>query len=530
MNKKIFFIIFCSLALILTFFLFAFRYQGRSSVTSSIYTTKTDIATLPEAKPMMIVDLKNGDTYDMIASVVKKKIGNTDIRMLAYDGSIPGPVIRAPKGAEITLRFTNKIDVPTTIHSHGVRLANEFDGVPDVTQKEIKPDGSFTYQIKFPDEGVYWYHPHIREDYAQELGLYGNYVVTPDDPDYWSPADRTEYLFLDDLYLENGQTPFDLTIATHALMGRFGNVMLVNGETDYRLGVMQGDVVRLFFTNSANTRVFNIRIPDAEMKLVGGDNGKYEKETFTDSILLGPSERAAVDVFFSKAGDYQMLHVTPDKTYPFGVITASAWAKAVSYATQFKTLRANKDTVASIDPFREYFTKVPDKSTTLSIQLKSMMRGGSAMHSMRGGSAMPDNMMQMGQVKKIEWEDDMGMMNQNSTKETLTWQIKDNATDKTNMDIDWQFKVGDKVKIKIFNDPKSMHPMQHPVHFHGQRFLVLSTNGITNTNLVWKDPALIQTGDTVEVLADMSNPGRWMAHCHVSEHLEAGMMMEFEVK
>ena len=213
-----------------------------------------------------------------------------------------------------------------------------------------------------------------------------------------------------------------------------------------------------------------------------------------------------------------------------GFFPAWVGAKAVSSATQFKTLRANKDTVASIDPFREYFTKVPDKSTTLSIQLKSMMRGGSAMHSMRGGSAMPDNMMQMGQVKKIEWEDDMGMMNQNSTKETLTWQIKDNATDKTNMDIDWQFKVGDKVKIKIFNDPKSMHPMQHPVHFHGQRFLVLSTNGITNTNLVWKDTALIQTGDTVEVLADMSNPGRWMAHCHVSEHLEAGMMMEFEVK
>jgi len=92
------------------------------------------------------------------------------------------------------------------------------------------------------------------------------------------------------------------------------------------------------------------------------------------------------------------------------------------------------------------------------------------------------------------------------------------------------FKVGDKVKIKITNDPKSMHPMQHPIHFHGQRFLVLSTNGKQNDNLVWKDTTLIQNGDTVEILVEMTNPGEWMAHCHIAEHLEASMMFGFKVK
>ncbi len=488
------------------------------------------LAYLPEAKQMQIVDLKDGDTYDLTAEVVKKKIGNREIRMLAYNGSIPGPLIRAPKGTEITLRFTNKIDVPTTIHSHGVRLANEFDGVPDVTQKEIKPGDSFTYKIKFPDEGVYWYHPHIREDYTQELGMYGNYVVAPDNPNYYSPVDRAEYLFLDDIYLENGQTPFDKAIATHALMGRFGNVMLVNGEIDYRLQVNKNDVVRLFFTNSANTRVFNIRIPGAEMKLVGGDNGKYERETFSDTILLGPSERAAVDVYFSDAGEYRLEHATPDKTYTLGTITSDDVEKETSFVKEFQTLRENKDTIASIDPFRDDFTRAPDKSITLGIKMKQMMGAGSGMHMMHGGSAMSDSMMNMGDVEKIEWEDDMDMMNANSTKDTLVWQIKDNATGNINEDIDWRFAVGDKVKVKIFNDPKSLHPMQHPIHFHGQRFLVLSTNGVQNDNLVWKDTTLIQTGDTVEVLVDMSNPGRWMAHCHISEHLEAGMMLGFRVQ
>lgn len=530
MNKKILYTIFCCLTLIIVLVLFAFRSQSDSPLARRAQNATTDIASLPEAKPMAVIDLKDGDTYDMTAGVVKKTIGNKEIRMLAYNGSIPGPLIRAPKDAEITLRFTNNIDVPTTIHSHGVRLANAFDGVPDVTQKEIKSGDSFTYKIKFPDEGVYWYHPHIREDYAQELGMYGNYVVTPDDPNYWSPVDKTEYLFLDDLYIENGQTPFDRTIATHALMGRFGNVMLVNGETDYQLQVNKNDVVRLFFTNSANTRVFSVRIPGAEMKLVGGDNGKYEREEFVNSILLGPSERAAVDVYFPKAREYTIEHVTPEKTYPMGTITALDDQKQQTYAKEFQTLRKNKDTIASIDPYRDSFTKLPDKSITLGIKMKQMMGASSGMHMMHGGSAMPDTMMGMGKTQKIEWEDDMDMMNENSTKDTLVWQIKDNATDKINMDIDWKFRVGDKVKIKIFNDPKSMHPMQHPIHFHGQRFLVLSTNGVPNDNLVWKDTTLIQTGDTVEVLVDMSNPGEWMAHCHIAEHLEAGMMLEFEVE
>src|SRR3989344_3996136 len=128
----------------------------------------TDITGLSEAKPSEIVELKNGDAYNLSASIVKKMIDNSAVKMLAYNGMIPGPMIKVQQGAEVTLNFTNNTDVDTTIHSHGVRLENKFDGVPDVTQKEVKPGESFTYKVKFPDEGMYWYHPHIREDYAQE--------------------------------------------------------------------------------------------------------------------------------------------------------------------------------------------------------------------------------------------------------------------------------------------------------------------------------------------------------------------------
>ena len=129
----------------------------------------------------------------------------------------------------------------------------------------------------------------------------------------------------------------------------------------------------------------------------------------------------------------------------------------------------------------------------------------------------------------IEWTDEMAAMNRASTDKTIVWQLIDTQTKATNMDINWQFKRGAFVKIRIYNDPKSAHPMQHPIHFHGQRFVVATVNGKRNRNLVWKDSALVRPGDTVDIVLEASNPGSWMAHCHISEHLHAGMMMGFNV-
>src|SRR3989344_525328 len=476
---------------------------GNKVLTGSF---STDITGLPEAKPSEMVELKNGDSYNLTASIVKKMIGNSVVKMFAYNGMIPGPMIKVDQGAEVTLNFTNNTDVDTTIHSHGVRLENKFDGVPDVTQKEVKHGESFTYKIKFPDEGMYWYHPHIREDYAQELGLYGNYLVVPNDPRYWSPVNRELALFVDDILMENGKiATFSKAFADRTLMGRFGNTMLVNGETNYTLSTKVGEVIRFYITNSANTRVFNLSIPGAKMKLVGADGGKYERETWSDGVILSPSERAIVEVLFVNAGSYKLEHKTPERTYTLGTITVVNEKVAISFDKEFVVLRSNKDIQSEIDAFRSSFNKPADKRLKLTIDMGMQMQG--MMQSNTGGHNM----------------------NTVSNPEMMKWVIQDEDTGKKNMDIDWKFKVGDKVKIKITNDPKSMHPMQHHIHFHGQRFLVLSTNGKQNDNLVWKDTTLIQNGDTVEILVEMTNPGEWMAHCHIAEHLEASMMFGFNV-
>lgn len=495
-------------------------------VSSLLLTGCQNTSDSNEAIASSIVELADGATFDLEAGFVQKEINGEMFEMLAYNGSIPGPTLKVNQGSTITINFTNNTGIETTLHSHGVRLDNAFDGVPDSTQDPIEAGGTFTYEVRFDDAGVFWYHPHLREDYAQDMGLYGNYIVVSAS-DEWSPVNREETLVVDDILMEGDElAAYSKNEVTHTLMGRFGNTMLVNGSTDYGLNVKKGELVRFYITNTANTRVFNLNIPGAQMKLIGADNGLYEYEEWTEGTLLGPSERAIVEVLFSDAGDYKLMHETPEKTYTLGEFFVSEEVVAESYATEFNTLKTHQSTIASIDPYRSSFELEAEKFLSIDLEMDGM--GG--MHSMHGGMQMEDSMMGMNDGDPIEWEDTMSAMNSTSNTDTLTWQLVDEETEKVNEDIDdWKFTEGDLVKIQISNPDDTLHPMQHPIHIHGQKFLVLSTDGVSSDNLVWKDTVLIPAGSTVELLVEMSNPGDWMIHCHIPEHLESGMMFPFTV-
>ena len=130
----------------------------------------------------------------------------------------------------------------------------------------------------------------------------------------------------------------------------------------------------------------------------------------------------------------------------------------------------------------------------------------------------------------IEWEDTMEDVNRDTTPGNMRWMLVDRETGRVNAEIDWSFRVGDRVKIRLLNEMDSDHPMHHPFHIHGAgRFLVISRDGVVEPNLVWKDTVLVRTGEVIDVLLDVSNPGLWMAHCHIAEHAESGMMFSFRV-
>ena len=135
------------------------------------------------------------------------------------------------------------------------------------------------------------------------------------------------------------------------------------------------------------------------------------------------------------------------------------------------------------------------------------------------------------QNEEIGWDDagHNAMMNSMSTSKNVKWIIKDEKTGKINMENNYNVKVGGVKKIRFVNSKSSMHLMQHPMHLHGQRFLVLSIDGKQNENLVWKDTVLVSAGKTVDILVEFSNLWEWVMHCHIAEHLEAGMMTHFTV-
>jgi FtsP/CotA-like multicopper oxidase with cupredoxin domain len=547
-----------------------------------------DPSGLPAATRPEVLELAHGDTLHLRVEPVAKRLGDTTVRMLAYNGSIPGPTLKVQQGTEIIVEVENRGDLDTTVHWHGLRLENRYDGVPHETQAPIPVGGSFTYRIQFPDPGLYWYHPHIREDYTQELGLYGNLLVAPADPGYWPPVDRELVLTLDDLLLEDGQiAPFSRTETSYAAMGRYGNVFLVGGEPDPRLAARVGEVVRLWLTDTANTRVFNLALPGARLKLVGGDSGRVEHEELISEVLVAPSERAVVDVLVDRPGELPLEHRTPRRTYPLATITVGGERAAPAAARGFEVLRSAPELVAERQQLDAWLAAPPDKVLALVAQLDdpAAMPAGAGpvtyacpMHpevtsdqpgrcpkcGMKLLAAQPGSQPAAGHddtamhhdmamdhdaetmshdeghdahaghgghaAGGIEWEDDMVEVNRLTTTANTYWRFLDRTAGADSPAIDWRFTVGDRVKVRLVNEMDSDHPMHHPFHLHGAgRFLVLARDGVVEPNLVWKDTVLVRTGETVDILFDVSNPGLWMAHCHIAEHMQSGMMFSFTV-
>lgn len=470
------------------------------------------------------VTVENNQTIILTASQIKKEINGQTIDMYAYNNSIPGPIIKVKQNSTINVELRNDLPEKTLLHAHGIRMDNEFDGTA-LVQEPIKSGETFTYKLQFPDAGVYWYHPHVREDRQQEMGLYGLFIVEPKDSNYWPKVDREVPLVLDDMYITSKGINFPEE-ADRVLMGRYGNVFLINGQESAKFKARQGEVVRFLVLNAANARPFRIAIPGAKIKLVGGDSGSYSNEEFIEELVISPSERYVIDVLFEKSGTFSLQNRSTSNPIEIAVIDVE---KGEPYNGAFSTLRENEFTAREIQEFVKSGETIT-KDIALSVELRMMMNHSGGMegmpcHRMPDGSMMGD----CDNDEGIEWEDTMSMMNASSNKNNVSWRIIDGETELENEEIKWNLKVGDRVKVKIFNDPNSDHPMQHPIHFHGQRFVVLSTDGVPNKNMVWKDTVLVPSGKTVEILLDITNPGEWMAHCHIAEHLEGGMMFEYQV-
>lgn len=471
----------------------------------------------------------NGDSLTLVASAVRRRVHGVERTMFAFNGQVPGPLLWVERGTTIHVRFVNGLDQPSSVHWHGLRLDHRMDGAPPVSQDPVPPGGTFDYTITFPDAGLYWYHPHVKEEMQQDLGLSGNIMVRgmvglP-------PVHREELLLLDDILIgDDGLVPWGEAAPTHALMGRFGNLFLVNGEPQAQLAAAPGETVRLWFTNAANTRTFNLSVASATMRLVAADMGPFPVPQEVESVVLAPAERYAVDVTLDGEGPWALVNRVRAIDHLFG-----------RFVQQEDTLAVFERGAASHSPFTIH--------PNVDIRAAQALDEGSMVNGEWEGGADPDLVLEFGLRTRdlpfvtermmlldsayfhpVEWSGTMPMMNWATTGEQAEWFVRDARTGKENHDAEFAVRRGDRRVIRLVNLRNGIHAMQHPIHVHGQRFAVLAVNGIPASDQAWKDTVLLPAGAVIDILVEFTNPGRWMLHCHIAEHVESGMMTTFVVE
>ncbi len=213
----------------------------------------------------------------------------------AYDGTVPGPVLRVRLGEELRVTLDNRLPVATTIHWHGVRVHNAMDGVPGITQEPISPGAQFEYRLVPKDAGTFWYHPHVDGAEQVERGLHGVLVVEDRHP---LPYSQDVVWMIDDWRLAEDGTIDPNFVTRHDLAhdGRWGQTITVNGRTDTELRVVPGSRIRLRLANPSNGRVYTPDFGPLEPRVVAVDGMFTARPLPLRGFELPPGARLDLDL------------------------------------------------------------------------------------------------------------------------------------------------------------------------------------------------------------------------------------------
>jgi FtsP/CotA-like multicopper oxidase with cupredoxin domain len=396
----------------------------------------------------------------------------------AYNGGLPGPLIRANVGDRVIVRFSNKLPQPTTIHWHGVQVPIEMDGVPGISQPDVEPGGSFTYDFIVPDAGLFWYHPHVMSAAQVGFGLYGALLV--DDPD-----DRLRSM--DELILVLGDIAVDEeTGAMHpptsggilgTLFGREGNYTLVNGRRHPTLAIRDGALQRWRIVNTAKSRYFKLALGDAQpFTLIGVDGGLLEYSEARGYLVLAPGERMDVLV----APRFQSREPLVLTTLPFDRGFGSTEFRSSDDLLTFTAAPLPSAPPVPVPRVARAIRPMTSAGAT-PIRLDLVLNKSQGAFAIQGGPF---------------WR---GSAVRAAIGETQFWTITNKAV--------WA----------------------HPIHLHGFFFQVVDEAGIPVRPLAWKDTISVPADATVRVLVRFDRPGSWMYHCHILDHAEAGLMSTVDV-
>jgi FtsP/CotA-like multicopper oxidase with cupredoxin domain len=415
-----------------------------------------------------------------------------------YNGRVPGPEIRVRQGERLRVTVENRLGEETTVHWHGVRLANAMDGVPHLTQRPIGPGETFVYEFAPPDAGTYWYHPHQRSFEQVGRGLYGALIVEEPTP---IRVDRDVTWVLDDWRLTGTAAISDDFGNRHDIShnGRVGNTVTINGAVPDSFAVRPGERIRLRLINAANARIFGLDFA-GHAPLVVALDGQPVAPHAPDGglVVLGPAMRADLVLDMTGAAGQRVSVV--DRFY------RDLEYRLVDLAYAGEPIRAH----APDWPVALPANPLPEPDLAGAERHEITFNGG-----MMGGMVMQD---MGGSMSGSMSGGMMGMMNM--MRSGKIWFINGVAAEGHVMDPMLTLRQGRPYIIAMAN-ATAWH---HPIHLHGHSFRVLSRDGQPTAHREWQDTVLMAPRERVEIAFVADNPGDWMFHCHILEHQAAGMM------
>ena len=387
----------------------------------------------------------------------------------AGKATVPGPLLEAKLGDHVIVHFENRLPDATTIHWHGLRVPNASDGTP-VAQRMIDPGESFTYEFDAIDPGLYWYHPHMEGDVQIERGLYAPIRIAGD----IAPDVAEDRVFvLDDVKLEATGKLSTTTDNLDIMLGRQGNVLLVNGQQSPTLSFAAGTRERWRFVNVANGRFFNLDLPGHKFLVIGWDGGPLPAPYETETLLIAPGER--YDVLVEIAADTTLRNIYYDRGH-----------------------------------------EIPDvgPADLVTVELGASGRTPAALPATWGAVAtIPVN----GATPRVQFV----LEEQENPNTEPTFSINGERFPNVTPTLG---RPGDIAVWEIVNKSE----MDHPFHLHGMSFQILD-DSLVVSRLGWKDTVNVPQDKTVRLAVRYGAVGRWMYHCHILEHAERGMMGELTV-
>ncbi len=401
-----------------------------------------------------------------------------------YNGSLPGPEIRIKEGMLLDVHFQNKLKVPTTIHWHGVKVPNAMDGVAGLTQPAVEPGETFSYKFEISDPGTYWYHAHTMGWEQVARGLYGPLIVEGE-KDFKADHDIT--MMIDDWRLnKNGQIDETSMGSLHdwAHRGRIGNWLTVNGKSQFKQPVKINSRVRLRLINSSNARILKLLLTGGVGLQVSLDGNPCNLEAIS-KFELAPAQR--IDLMIDIGTEPLLLHDLSSKE--------EVLAGIIEPKSEIGEGSAEKYT-PELTPLERIPANIDD-----AIRVKVHMQGGA-----------------MGNLLKARFNDEVYTLRHLARAEKKVWAF--NGVVGVYGHQLSEVPLGKMVILEVFNDTAWPHAM----HLHGHDFWIRTLKRASGKDFdVKRDTYLMSPNEKAELIFLADNPGQWLLHCHMLEHMASGM-------